>query len=512
MTRRSHRALQAVLNGQSTTDSFTYRANDAHGGIGTATVTITLAGRAHRPPTLSAIESSTVQYTAGTAAVPVTSGLNISAPDDTTLTGTTVSISSGLVSSEDALGFVNQNGITGSYNSATGVLTLTGTSSVANYQAALRSVTFSDPNGTNPTTGPRTISFQVDDGASLNHLSNVVSRDVQVNPNSPPTAGDVSASTDKKTAIDIDVLASASDPDGDTLTVASVNTTGTKGLVSINPDGTIRYDPNGQFSGLQQGRTATDTFAYRVSDGFHDSNSATVTVTISGVNDPPVLSNIESSAIQYDAGTAPVQVTQHARDRQSARLHAGGGDGFDHEWAGGERGRPGLQRPERDHRRLRPEHRRAHADRGRVGGRLRDGPSVGHLQRSQRHRPHHWSAHHQLPGRRRASSNNLSNVVSRTVQVNPNPPPTAGNVSASTDKHTAIDINVLSSASDPDGDTLTVVSVNTTGTRARSASMLPVRSTTTPTASSTTSQRARQPPTRSPTRSATATTTPTAPP
>ena len=35
------------------------------------------------------------------------------------------------------LGFVNQNGITGSYNAATGVLTLTGTATVAQYQAAL---------------------------------------------------------------------------------------------------------------------------------------------------------------------------------------------------------------------------------------------------------------------------------------------------------------------------------------------------------------------------------------
>ena len=458
-------ALQAVLNGQSTTDSFTYRANDAHGGIGTATVTITLAGRAHRPPTLSAIESSTVQYTAGTAAVPVTSGLNISAPDDTTLTGTTVSISSGLVSSEDALGFVNQNGITGSYNSATGVLTLTGTSSVANYQAALRSVTFSDPNGTNPTTGPRTISFQVDDGASLNHLSNVVSRDVQVNPNSPPTAGDVSASTDKKTAIDIDVLASASDPDGDTLTVASVNTTGTKGLVSINPDGTIRYDPNGQFSGLQQGRTATDTFAYRVSDGFHDSNSATVTVTISGVNDPPVLSNIESSAIQYDAGTASVQVTNtlaignpHGSTLAGATVSITSGlvaseDALDFN---AQNGITGAYDPSTGVLTLTGAASVAAYETALRSVTYSDpngtdpttGPRIISFQVDDG-----------------ASSNNLSNVVSRTVQVNPNPPPTAGNVSASTDKHTAIDINVLSSASDPDGDTLTVVSVNTTGTK-----------------------------------------------
>ena len=40
-------------------------------------------------------------------------------------------------STGDQLNFTNQNGITGSYNASTGALTLTGTASVATYQAAL---------------------------------------------------------------------------------------------------------------------------------------------------------------------------------------------------------------------------------------------------------------------------------------------------------------------------------------------------------------------------------------
>jgi len=44
------------------------------------------------------------------------------------------------------LAFTNQLGITGSYNSATGVLTLSGTTTVGNYQTALRSVTYSNNN------------------------------------------------------------------------------------------------------------------------------------------------------------------------------------------------------------------------------------------------------------------------------------------------------------------------------------------------------------------------------
>ena len=136
-----------------------------------------------------------------------------------------------------------------------------------------------------------------------------MSRTIDVSPNSPPIAADVSASTDKNTAIDIDVLSSAADPDGDTLTVASVNTAGTLGSVSINPDGTIHYDPNGQFVSLTQGQAATDTFMYDVTDGFQDSNAATVTVTITGLNTMPVLSNIEISPISYQAQDPAVAIT-----------------------------------------------------------------------------------------------------------------------------------------------------------------------------------------------------------
>ena len=57
--------------------------------------------------------------------------------------------------------FVDQNGIVGHYTVGTGVLTLTGSSSVANYQAALRSITFAD--NADPT-GGRTIAFTVNDG------------------------------------------------------------------------------------------------------------------------------------------------------------------------------------------------------------------------------------------------------------------------------------------------------------------------------------------------------------
>jgi VCBS repeat-containing protein len=292
---------------QKATDSFTYRDSDGKLLSNVATVTVTITGVNHAP-VLANIETSALQYDAGTPAVPVTSTLTVASRDTTGLVGAKVSIGSGFTASEDELGFTNQNGITGSYNATTGVLTLTGTASVADYQTALRSVTYRDSNGASASTGSRAISFQVNDGRSSNNLSNPLSRTINVKPNSPPTAGNVSASTDKLTATDVNVLGSDSDPDGDTLSVVAVNPSGTKGSVSINSNNTIHYDPNGQFSGLLAGQTATDTFGYTVSDGYTTA-SATVTVTITGVNDPPVLANIETSTLQYEAGTPAVPVT-----------------------------------------------------------------------------------------------------------------------------------------------------------------------------------------------------------
>ncbi|HLI74924.1 MAG TPA: IPT/TIG domain-containing protein [Acidimicrobiales bacterium] len=108
---------------------------------------------------------ATATYVAGGSAVTADSGVTVTDGESANLTGATVSITSVFLSG-DNLGFTNQNGITGSYNGATGVLTLSGTASVANYQAALASITFSSSAGdpTNAGGDPtRTVSWQVAD-------------------------------------------------------------------------------------------------------------------------------------------------------------------------------------------------------------------------------------------------------------------------------------------------------------------------------------------------------------
>ncbi len=112
-------------------------------------------------------EGATTTYTENSAPIVINDALVLSDVDDTQLVGATVSIG-GMVAG-DVLGFTNQNGIQGGYDAASGVLTLTGTATLAQYQAALRSVTFSSSSDS-PTAGglstTRTITWSVTDADS----------------------------------------------------------------------------------------------------------------------------------------------------------------------------------------------------------------------------------------------------------------------------------------------------------------------------------------------------------
>jgi trimeric autotransporter adhesin len=80
---------------------------------------------------------------------------------------------------EDELAFVNQNGITGQYNDSTGELTLTGTASLAAYEAAIRSVTYENTSE-DPSALTRRVEFQVTDSSGAS--STPSRRDVFVTP------------------------------------------------------------------------------------------------------------------------------------------------------------------------------------------------------------------------------------------------------------------------------------------------------------------------------------------
>ena len=129
------------------------------------------------PPVLANIESAAVAYSEGDLATQVSNTITATDPDDTDLESATVSIIANFDPTEDVLAFTSTGGITGIYNSTTGVLTLSGTSSIANYQTVLRSVTYENTDGTGASGATRTIRFQVGDGTAL---SNFQQRDIDI--------------------------------------------------------------------------------------------------------------------------------------------------------------------------------------------------------------------------------------------------------------------------------------------------------------------------------------------
>lgn len=126
------------------------------------------------------------------------------------------------------------------------------------------------------TSGVASFTYEVSDGTAGPTSTGRVLVDID---NAAPTAADDSASGDEETVIVVDVLANDDDPDGDTLTVSAVGGAA-HGTITILPDGTIRYTPDADTFG-------TDSFTYSVTDGL-ETDTATVTVTVNGTDDPVV--------------------------------------------------------------------------------------------------------------------------------------------------------------------------------------------------------------------------------
>ncbi|MDX2229547.1 MAG: DUF4347 domain-containing protein [Leptolyngbyaceae cyanobacterium bins.349] len=91
-------------------------------------------------------------------------------------------------------------------------------------------------------------------------------------------------------AIRVDVLANDTDPDRDSLSVTRIDTSNTRGQVTLT-NGVVSYNPNGQFDQLAQGTAVLDTFSYEVSDGKGGTTTANVLVRVEGVNDAPIATN-----------------------------------------------------------------------------------------------------------------------------------------------------------------------------------------------------------------------------
>ncbi len=107
----------------------------------------------------------------------------------------------------------------------------------------------------------------------------------QVSVNDRPVADDDSATTSEGMAVVIAVLTGDNDSDG-TLIASSVTVSSapSNGTTMVNTStGAVTYTPTGDFNG-------SDSFQYTVDDNLGSTSApATVTITVSAVNDPPVL-------------------------------------------------------------------------------------------------------------------------------------------------------------------------------------------------------------------------------
>jgi len=109
--------------------------------------------------------------------------------------------------------------------------------------------------------------------------------------NDAPTAADKTVTIAEDTSVSSEL--SASDIEADSLTYSLVNDAN-KGSAIISNAGDFTYTPNADFNG-------TDSFTYKVNDGTVDSNIATVTVTVTAVNDTPLISGVAATSVNEDS-------------------------------------------------------------------------------------------------------------------------------------------------------------------------------------------------------------------
>ncbi|MBM7069284.1 putative Ig domain-containing protein [Actibacterium sp. 188UL27-1] len=118
--------------------------------------------------------------------------------------------------------------------------------------------------------------------------------------NDPPIARPDTFAADPVTPVTGNVLddnggSADSDVEGDRLQVTQVNGAAygpgvpinlpSGAQLTMNPDGTFSYDPNGAFT-LNQGQLANDSFTYTIADGNGGTSTTTVTLTIPGLAPP----------------------------------------------------------------------------------------------------------------------------------------------------------------------------------------------------------------------------------
>ncbi|MBN9671337.1 Ig-like domain-containing protein [Roseibium aggregatum] len=158
-------------------------------------------------------------------------------------------------------------------------------------------------------TGTETFSYSVSDGYATGTADVTLSIDGAYDNYAPVAANDGYNVLESGTLAG-NVFDNDSDPENDALTLDMVNGSqagvgsqialASGALLTVNADGTFDYDPNGAFFQLETGETGSDSFTYRISDGQGNYDTATVNVTVYGetppLDDNPIVIDFEGLA------------------------------------------------------------------------------------------------------------------------------------------------------------------------------------------------------------------------
>jgi hypothetical protein len=275
----------------STTRDVTFVAND--GDLDSATETAHVAVHPINVPPVVDLDGgappfdTTASFTEDSGPATLAPSATVSDFDNANLSSATITLTSRPEGGAESLSAnVAGTSITAdAYVPATGVLFLHGSDTKANYQQVLRTVAYNNTSD-RPTTTNRSVSFKVNDGLDD---SNTATADVSVTAtNDPPTATDQSVSTNEDTAKPITL--SGTDPENDTLAFTFDSTSAHGGTIA-GPAPSVTYTPAVDYCG-------PDSFNFTADDGNGGTDQGTITITVTCVNDPPV--------VDLNGGPAPI--------------------------------------------------------------------------------------------------------------------------------------------------------------------------------------------------------------
>jgi len=136
--------------------------------------------------------------------------------------------------------------------------------------------------------------YQATDGTASSNEATVSITVVGVN--DPPKAVNDTYTVVEDTQLTVGltnrILLNDTDAESDPLTAVRISGP-SNGTLNLNSNGTFTYTPAPNFSGV-------DTFVYRANDGATNSNTATVTINVTGINHPP---NAGTDAYSTQQGT-----------------------------------------------------------------------------------------------------------------------------------------------------------------------------------------------------------------